>query len=396
MATQHVSIWRDEYTDLSHVYKRAPSADPTGVITSNGTDLIINTLGTGSAGANYTSNVYFYEMRASTNVDIYQTSNNYSSVQIYGGTATVGGSGETAQARMQSFTAVSTNVYGASFYLVKSGTPTDDIKVSLCADSAGTTVLATKTIPSANLTTAASNSFIFGDTALTVGTMYYLVIERTGARDNTNYWSAQCDSSASQYAGGGIWTRTDGTWTASGTAIDFVFRVYGHDTFDMSGGQELLWEVNSAASTINSGTLMFPTMDIFDKVNGTYALTYSSGLNFTAAKTFWRVAFPAGKLTVYSSGNGTTWATEYTGTTTFTTNQLKSVSPEFGMTSSSGSVVALKYWSYGAQQTVATQGIKYWNGTAWAAKPVKYWDGTAWVQKPMKHWDGSQWVTPTY
>lgn len=37
--------------------------------------------------------------------------------------------------------------------------------------------------------------------------------------------------------------------------------------------------------------------------------------------------------------------------------------------------------------------LKYWNGSAWAAKPVKYWTGSAWVEKPLKYWSGSAWVS---
>ena len=36
--------------------------------------------------------------------------------------------------------------------------------------------------------------------------------------------------------------------------------------------------------------------------------------------------------------------------------------------------------------------IKFWDGTAWVAKPVKWWSGSAWVVKPLKRWNGSAWV----
>lgn len=45
----------------------------------------------------------------------------------------------------------------------------------------------------------------------------------------------------------------------------------------------------------------------------------------------------------------------------------------------------------------ATRGrIKYWNGTAWTAKPVKHWNGSAWVTKPLNHWNGSIWIETNY
>lgn len=40
--------------------------------------------------------------------------------------------------------------------------------------------------------------------------------------------------------------------------------------------------------------------------------------------------------------------------------------------------------------------IKYWNGSAWIAKPVKYWNGSAWVTKPLNHWNGSIWIETNY
>jgi hypothetical protein len=40
--------------------------------------------------------------------------------------------------------------------------------------------------------------------------------------------------------------------------------------------------------------------------------------------------------------------------------------------------------------------IKYWNGSAWIAKPVKVWNGSAWVVKPVKFYNGSIFVTTGY
>jgi len=39
--------------------------------------------------------------------------------------------------------------------------------------------------------------------------------------------------------------------------------------------------------------------------------------------------------------------------------------------------------------------LKYWDGSAWVAKPLKYWDGSAWVTKTLKYWSaiGGQWVS---
>lgn len=48
-------------------------------------------------------------------------------------------------------------------------------------------------------------------------------------------------------------------------------------------------------------------------------------------------------------------------------------------------------------RTTATTGqIKYYNGSAFVAKPVKVWNGSSWVTKPLKRWNGSSWVTTNY
>lgn len=41
---------------------------------------------------------------------------------------------------------------------------------------------------------------------------------------------------------------------------------------------------------------------------------------------------------------------------------------------------------------VTSKYIKYWDGSAWVAKPLKYWNGSAWVEKPIKYHNGSTWV----
>jgi hypothetical protein len=39
-----------------------------------------------------------------------------------------------------------------------------------------------------------------------------------------------------------------------------------------------------------------------------------------------------------------------------------------------------------------SQRMKYYNGTAWVAKPLKYYNGSAWVEKPIKYHNGTSWV----
>ena len=44
----------------------------------------------------------------------------------------------------------------------------------------------------------------------------------------------------------------------------------------------------------------------------------------------------------------------------------------------------------------STGQIKYYNGTAFVAKPVKVWTGSAWVTKPLKRYNGTTWVVTNY
>lgn len=44
----------------------------------------------------------------------------------------------------------------------------------------------------------------------------------------------------------------------------------------------------------------------------------------------------------------------------------------------------------------STGQIKFYNGSAFVAKPVKVWNGSSWVVKPLKRWNGSSWVVTPY
>ena len=44
-------------------------------------------------------------------------------------------------------------------------------------------------------------------------------------------------------------------------------------------------------------------------------------------------------------------------------------------------------------EPVATSGglLKFWNGSAFVAKPLKSWSGSAWVIGALKFWNSSAW-----
>lgn len=385
MATQHVSTWRDEHDDMTYIYV---PYNPTGAVTTAGGNMVIDM-------SKSNSSVYAYERPVSTtNSNITQTTTNSSAAQIYGGTGTTG-SGETSQSVIQSFTATSNNIYaiGVNFN-VKAGTITDGLMLTVSDAMTGGNVLGTKTLAASSIAVG-ETVFVFGNVAVTPGNTYYFELSRTGARDTTNYFGVDYNG-ASTYAGGGLFRRSEGATVPAGASADARFRVMGVDTFDMTGGKEFFWEVDVANSTITANKILNScVIELFDKVNGLYSQTYSSALTVNTTDVYWRMTFGA-SVVLLSSSNNTTWTTRWTGPS-LNANTLQGVLLRRSWSSTiTTDSLKIKYFSYGTQQTVATQGMKYWNGTAWVAKPVKYWNGTAWVQKPVKHWDGTAWVTPTY
>ena len=56
------------------------------------------------------------------------------------------------------------------------------------------------------------------------------------------------------------------------------------------------------------------------------------------------------------------------------------------------SVVLVDDW-FDAAPPATGPSLKYWTGSAWAAKPLKQWDGSAFVNAGvLKRWNGGAWV----
>lgn len=56
------------------------------------------------------------------------------------------------------------------------------------------------------------------------------------------------------------------------------------------------------------------------------------------------------------------------------------------------SVVLVDDW-FDAAPPATGPSLKYWTGSAWAAKPLKRWDGSAFVNAGvLKRWNGGAWV----
>jgi hypothetical protein len=112
----------------------------------------------------------------------------------------------------------------------KVGAPADNLTVKICADSAGNpgTVLATATVAAAAVgTEAAWVSFDFGaGVALSTGTSYWVVVDRTGAVDWDDFYLVGLESGAT-YASGGLKIFDNGAWGTRSPDCDMPFQLWG-------------------------------------------------------------------------------------------------------------------------------------------------------------------------
>lgn len=151
-------------------------------------------------------------------------------------------------------------VHEVRLRLRKAGSPSDSVKVSLCADNSGEpgTVIESVTRLASTLATEYGwESFTFtGFNNLSYGVTYWLVIERTGAPEADNFYEFAVDESEGY--GRGVFRLWDGSaWQARPTAASLLFQVVGkQDT-----GQQVRRILEEAAekivsvSTVTSGIL---------------------------------------------------------------------------------------------------------------------------------------------
>ena len=177
----------------------------------------------------------------------------------------------------QTFTAVSQNVLSVKMSLIKEGGPTDAVKLSIYATSAGapTTKLydSTNTIAAASISASVKADFEFSflNVALTPGTMYALVLSRTGTNNTSNYYNAG-------------FTITPSYVSASGSQVQ-----YNNSTWTVNTSWALYFEITTATvgvATWNPVTATEP----FVKMAVAADLTLGTGT-----------------ITFYVSHNGTTW-----------------------------------------------------------------------------------------
>jgi len=119
-------------------------------------------------------------------------------------------------------------------FLYKSATPTDNVVIRIETNNSGSpsgTLVdanATVAVAGSGLSTTPGNWYTFTfptSITLATSTLYWLVVSRSGSRDETNYYNTQVKSAG--YANG-LYTRMDsGSWVSVGSGgYDAAFRVY--------------------------------------------------------------------------------------------------------------------------------------------------------------------------
>lgn len=119
-----------------------------------------------------------------------------------------------------------------SLYLYKKNGPTDNVQVELCSDSAGLPggVLATTTLAAASIGVEPNwHSFIFATPAtVTLGTAYWIVVSRTGAATNENYYRLMIDEEKSYGAGVDVLKLYTGSaWADRVEDGNLAFQIWG-------------------------------------------------------------------------------------------------------------------------------------------------------------------------
>jgi hypothetical protein len=137
----------------------------------------------------------------------------------------VNGATGTSEALAQKFNLSGpTFVTGVDLHLFRSGTPADNLIMSIVSTLDGT-ALGSVTVAATSVTSNALNRFTFSSPVILAAGDYFIQLTRSGARSTSNNigWT---EPNADVYAGGNQWTRSSGSW--SEIVRDFRFIIYGH------------------------------------------------------------------------------------------------------------------------------------------------------------------------
>ena len=154
------------------------------------------------------------------------------------------------------------------------GGPGDSITVQLVANNAGVpgSVLDSATVAAANIPTESGwVTFTLANTAmLDYGTVYGIVVLRTGSNDAANYYEIDVDADAT-YAGGSVRQYDGSTWQTPNPLFDIVFRVLGGLDTGAQIGAALLAngapDVDAVTSGITSNQYRAGELRVTDEVD---------------------------------------------------------------------------------------------------------------------------------
>lgn len=175
------------------------------------------------------------------------------------------------------------NVNTIKVYLSKSGTPTDNVRVSIRATSGGLPTggdLAYADVAGADLTTSLVLKTLTLNTAvnLSAGTKYAIVFTRSGSLDNSNYYNTQIQSS-SIYANGNLVRAIGTNWFSEAEDIYLVLQYVETYTADRvyisdANNTDRHFFLGFATTTANAGQNI--TVKIGGVSNGFTGLTPNS------------------------------------------------------------------------------------------------------------------------
>jgi len=170
----------------------------------------------------------------------------------YLGGPIVYGSTGTLEAAAQSFVAISTKLSSMQIYLVRSGTPGDDITINITASLGGASLgSATVVAPPTAYTTVTFTDPV----ALTSGNTYYAEVTRTGSRNTSNFIFGQITSPAYEFPLGDVYYRSSGVWTNySSSSGDW------RSSFTFTGIQTLT--MSNLAISVSDSISMIEDMDL--------------------------------------------------------------------------------------------------------------------------------------
>lgn len=182
-------------------------------------------------------------------IDQSQTIDTSTLAPIYGG---AGASLQTSQQVGQSFTTGSAYSLAAiQIKLQTTGSPTDNVFITVLSGSINGTVIATSSKINGASISGTATLFVFtfpSPPALSDATKYYFIVQRDGARDTTNASIILCSTSSS-YANGGMYSKDNNAWSDESSTFDTVFQTYKTPGITRLEPQYLLANTAFAAGT---------------------------------------------------------------------------------------------------------------------------------------------------